>query len=86
MSDENKPLLFDRLTYEWARIHACHVSIAERIAWRTDNPPEPGSYLVTVSNDEGRWVRLERWDGAIWATLGGYAIPEAWMYLPDPYV
>lgn len=29
MSDENAPLLFDRMTVEWATAHASHVSVVE---------------------------------------------------------
>jgi hypothetical protein len=54
-----------------------------RREWITDrNPPESGHYLVRVTNNEHTWVRLERWDGTTWATLGGYATPTGWMALP----
>ncbi len=31
LSDQNAPLLFDRLTAEWALAHACHASVAAEI-------------------------------------------------------
>jgi hypothetical protein len=59
--------------------------------WVTNrDPPAPGHYLVRceISNPEGfdytPFVRWERWDGATWATLGGYTVPTGWMEGPPP--
>lgn len=79
--------MFDRLAAE----------LEAHMRWLTPpwihdrDPPGEGFYLVTVSVDifdDGklsRSVRLERWDGKTWATLGGYAQPEAWYFLPTPW-
>jgi hypothetical protein len=50
--------------------------------WRVGDPTTPGHYLVRVENDERTWVRMERWDGAVWVTLGAYATPTGWLPLP----
>lgn len=59
---------------------------ARRTPWKQGAPPVEGHYLVTVTTDEGSpFVRLERWDGERWTTLGAYVTVLAWDYLPQPY-
>ena len=70
----NPLLMKAQMAAEWELAHQ----------WRPLPPPTEGHYLVRVTNDQGACVRLERWDGERWATLGGYATPTGWMALPLP--
>lgn len=56
------------------------------VTWKLGDPPREGYYLVTVQTDEGPpFVRMERWDGARWATLGGYVTVRAWDWVPEAW-
>lgn len=79
MRENEKPPLHDQIARELQLSATAH--------WKLGDPPREGHYLVTVKTDEGPpFVRLERWDGRCWATLGGYVTALAWDYLPQAYL